>query len=103
MEVTSIIIKHLVLILLLCYGAAATCSKNPIVDKKTKTVDFQSLPEHDLNTNLSLKYDAKGLQPLFDLAISFMNTVQPKNLGDVFKDEGKLKGQVIFFSYFLLE
>ena len=34
---------------------------------------------------LSTKYDAKGLQPFFNLANSFMDTVQGKKLSEEFK------------------
>ena len=57
-----------------CSGETCTANLNPVV-----TVE---VPQ----TKLPTKYDSKGLQPFFNLANSFMNTVQSKRLDVQFKD-----------------
>ena len=57
-----------------CSGETCTVKFNPIVPVK--------VPQ----TKLPTKYDSKGLQPFFNLANSFMNTVQSKRFDEQFKD-----------------
>lgn len=71
---------HLVLIVCtLVYGAFAnTCPKQLIAINGVVT--FNELNGNLNESTIETEYDAKGLQPFFDLANSFMNTVQPKSI-----------------------
>ena len=58
-----------------CSGETCTVKFNPVV-----------VPTKVPQTKLPTKYDSKGLQPFFNLANSFMNTVQSKRFDEHFKD-----------------
>lgn len=62
-----------------CNGLSCSGGKCTVNFKPVETVD---VPQ----TKLPTKYDSKGLQPLFNLANSFMNTVQSKRFDEQFKD-----------------
>lgn len=83
---SSQILKLCLLLTFLCYGVTAIgkCSKQPTIVKKR--LKIHSLPNRYIKSNISLEYNAKGLGPLFDLANSFMDTVQPKKFGKVYNE-----------------
>eukprot|EP00111_Clytia_hemisphaerica_P002874 TCONS_00008131-protein len=62
----------------------ARCNKQLIPDQN-KNIKFEDLNGDIEPTKLSTEYDAAGLQPLFNLANSFMNTVQGEKLSEEFK------------------
>ena len=64
--------------------SAAQCKKQLTPDSNKK-LDFQPMEEKIQPVTISTKYNAKGLQPFFNLANSFMNTVQGKKLSEEFK------------------
>ena len=62
----------------------AQCNK-PLIPDQNKNIKFEPLNGDIEPTKLSTEYDAKGLQPLFNLANSFMNSVQGEKLSKEFK------------------
>ena len=89
MEVSHIVFKYIALVVMaMCHSISATCSSQAKVENgKAQYTDIQERP---VKSNISLTYDTKGLQPVFDIATSFMNTVQPKGFVESFKEEGEL-------------
>ena len=64
--------------------SAAQCKTTLTPDSNNK-LTFQPMKGNMEPATLSTKYDAKGLQPFFNLANSFMDTVQGKKLSEEFK------------------
>jgi len=64
--------------------AAAQC-KDPLTPTKEGKLTFKPLDGNMAPSTLSTEYDAKGLQPFFNLAKSFMDTVQSKKLSEQFR------------------
>ena len=64
--------------------ALKTCPKSmrAIFDKNdgNKAI-FKDIKSQVNQSTMSTSYDAQGLQPFFNLAKSFMNTVQPNSIG----------------------
>lgn len=75
-------------ILLVCQTltvvSGAQCPKQLTVDQNKKIL-FEPLNGKIDPVSISTKYDAQGLQPFFNLANSFMDTVQGKKLSEELK------------------
>ena len=87
-------------LLLSCMGITngAQCKKQP--KKENDKLIFEPLNGEMQPSTLSTEYDAKGLQPFFNLANSFMNTVQSKKLSDEFRGCKYLLSLLVFFFFF---
>ncbi|XP_057306607.1 prominin-1-A-like [Hydractinia symbiolongicarpus] len=72
--------KYYVLLVLIHSGIILACET-----PTNNTANFKKYEAELLSPHLPLEYDSKGLQPFFNLANSFMNTVQPKSFGKEFK------------------
>uniref|UniRef100_T2MJ78 Prominin-1 n=1 Tax=Hydra vulgaris TaxID=6087 RepID=T2MJ78_HYDVU len=77
-----------------------SCRKPPVIDSTNNQATFENISSRLLPSKISTSYDAKGLQAFFNLANSFMNTVQPKSISEQFqgvnlkelsKDDNKAK------------
>ena len=64
--------------------SAAQCKTQLTPDSNNK-LSFQPMKGELEPVTISTTYDAKGLQPFFNLANSFMDTVQGKKLSEEFK------------------
>lgn len=72
--------KYYVLLVLIHLGIILTCET-----PTNNTANFKKYEAEVSSPHITLEYDSKGLQPFFNLANSFMNTVQPKSFGEEFK------------------
>ncbi|XP_065649942.1 prominin-1-A isoform X2 [Hydra vulgaris] len=77
-------------VLLLCsllidIALTTSCRKPPVIDSINNQATFENISSPLLASKISTSYDAKGLQAFFNLANSFMNTVQPKSISEQFQ------------------
>ena len=66
-------------------SVASSCPKLPVIDSNTNKASFENINSELPSSRISTSYDAKGLQAFFNLANSFINTVQPKSLSEEFQ------------------
>ena len=70
---------YILVFALLCFSTCC-CTAQKVTKNSDGTLNLPTVPLLDLFTTLTSKFDGKGLEPWYDVAKSFVHTVQKDDL-----------------------